>query len=56
MMVAAKEDVLKVKIWAYSDKGRRMSKRQKDLTDIARLIEAHPELAYMVPPEIRDII
>jgi hypothetical protein len=54
MQVAAKEDVLQGKIWAYSDEERRMSKRQKDLADIARLIEAYPELGDKVPPEIRD--
>lgn len=54
MKVAAKEDVLQGKIWAYSDKERRMSKRQKDLADIARLIEAYPELTDKVPAEIRN--
>jgi hypothetical protein len=54
MKVAAKEDVLTGKIWAYSDEQRRMSKRQKDLADIARLIEAYPELGDKVPPEIRN--
>jgi len=52
--VAAKEDVLQGKIWAYSDKERRMSKRQKDLADIARLVEAFPELTDKVPSEIRN--
>jgi len=54
MKVATKEDVLAGKMWAYSDKERRMSKRQKDLADIARLIEAYPELADKIPVEIRD--
>jgi hypothetical protein len=54
MKVAAKEDVLMGKIWAYSDEQRRMSKRQKDLADIMRLIEAYPELVNKVPTEIRN--
>lgn len=54
MKVATVEDVLKGKVWAYSDESRRMSKRQKDLADILRLIEAHPNLADKVPPPILD--
>jgi len=50
--VACLEDVLRGKIWAYSDKTRRKSKRQKDLSDIMRLVETHPELASELPPEI----
>jgi hypothetical protein len=50
--VAALEDVLQGKIWAASDPERRGSKRQKDLADIARLIEQYPHLKKLVPPEI----
>jgi len=50
--VACIEDVLRGKIWAYSDKTRRKSKRQKDLSDIMRLVETHPELESKLPPEI----
>jgi hypothetical protein len=50
--VAALQDVLQGKIWAVSDTSRRGSKRQKDLADIARLLEAHPELRARVPAEI----
>ncbi len=56
MNVAAMEDVLQGKIWAYQDSTRRASKRQKDLADITRLIEAHPQLAAKVPREVRDKI
>jgi hypothetical protein len=55
MSVAAMEDVLQGKIWAYSDQRRRKSKRQKDLADIIRLVETHPELEDQLPGEIRDI-
>jgi hypothetical protein len=37
--VAALEDVFQGKLWAVQDADRRASKRQKDLADIARLIE-----------------
>jgi hypothetical protein len=50
--VAALEDVLQGKVWAASDDTRRPSKRQKDLADIARLLEARPELRPSVPAAI----
>lgn len=50
--VAAVEDVLRGKVWAAQDPQRRGSKRQKDLADIARLIEAYPHLRPLVPGEI----
>ena len=40
------------KVWAASDPSRRASKRQKDLADIARLLEGHPELRELVPQAI----
>lgn len=50
--VAAIEDLLQGKIWAAGDPGRRGSKRQKDLADIARIIETYPALRESVPVEI----
>lgn len=50
--VASLEDVLRSKFWAAQDLTRRASKRQKDLADIARLLEAYPELRDQVPQEI----
>ena len=50
--VARIEDVLQGKIWAALESGRRPSKRQKDLADIARLLEIRPDLRQQVPPEI----
>ena len=52
MSVACLEDVLRGKVWAFSDETRRGSKRQKDLADIMRLVESHPRLAAMLPPEV----
>jgi hypothetical protein len=47
--VAAVEAVMQGKVWAAQDPQRRPSKRQKDLADIARLLEAYPELRRLVP-------
>ena len=52
MRVASREDTLKGKLQAYADTQRRSSKRQKDLLDIARMVEAHPELCTQVPADI----
>jgi len=51
--VARVEDVLQGKIWAVMDPERRGSKRQKDLADIARILEEYPDLRTRVPQEIR---
>ena len=53
LRVAAVEDVLQGKLWAYGDKTRRPSKRQKDLADVARLVESRPELAERLPEAVR---
>ena len=50
--VASLGDTLQGKIWAALDTDRRGSKRQKDLADIARLIETHPFSRSQVPQEI----
>ena len=52
LRVAAIEDVLKGKIWAAEDKKRRPSKRQKDLADILRLVEAKKGLASLLPRSV----
>ena len=44
MRVASLNDTLRGKIKAWSEPARRQSKRMKDLADIARLVEAHPQL------------
>ena len=54
--VARLEDVLQGKVWAVTDPTRRPSKRQKDLADIARLLEARPALREHVPPEILSML
>lgn len=52
MSVAAEQDVLQGKLWAAQDSSRRASKRQKDLADIARLVEENPSLRRSVPEEV----
>ena len=54
MNVASVEDVLQGKVWAYTAAQRRRSKRQKDLADILRLVEADPSLESRLPDSIRD--
>ena len=50
--VATVEDILQGKIWAVLDPHQRPTKRQKDLADISRLLEAFPPLRQYVPDEI----
>ncbi|MEW6083645.1 MAG: nucleotidyl transferase AbiEii/AbiGii toxin family protein [Chloroflexota bacterium] len=52
--VASMEDVLQGKIWAVMDSERRGSKRQKDLADIARILENYPQFRSQVPQEILE--
>ena len=52
MPVAAIEDLFQGKVWAASDATRRPSKRQKDLADIARLIEVAPHLRKLLPDSL----
>jgi len=52
MKVAQKEDILKSKIWAYSDSERDELKRDKDLLDIKRLIRRYPEMEKFLPERI----
>lgn len=54
MRVASLEDTLRGKLAVYADAGRRPSKRQKDLADISRLIEAHPSLQPLLPQSVSD--
>jgi hypothetical protein len=52
MPVASLDDLMRGKVWAAADPARRGSKRQKDLADIARLIESFPDLRRLVPQEV----
>ena len=54
MRVASREDTLRGKLKAYADPKRRPSKRQKDLLDIARLVEADASLRAQVPADVLE--
>jgi len=54
MRVASLEDTLTGKIVAWRDTTRRPSKRQKDLLDIMRLVESHPELKSQLPEDLQS--
>lgn len=56
LRVASLEDTLAGKIMAWSDTTRRQSKRIKDLADIARLVESHPELWHSLKDELKKEI
>jgi hypothetical protein len=56
LRVASLEDTLKGKIKAWSDAERRQSKRIKDLGDIARLVESHPDLWELLTDELKQQI
>ena len=52
--VASLANVVRGKIWAWSDERRRVSKRKKDELDLIRILEAYPELRDTMPGEIKD--
>jgi hypothetical protein len=51
--VASLPNVVRGKVWAWSDSNRRLSKRKKDELDLIRILEAYPELFELMPNEIR---
>jgi hypothetical protein len=50
--VADLKDIVQGKIWAWSDRERRLSKRKKDELDLIRIGETFPELRDQLPAEI----
>ena len=56
MRVASLEDTLLGKIKAWRDADRRQSKKFKDLGDIARLVESHPQLWELLDPDLKGMI
>lgn len=54
LRVASLGDTLAGKVQAFADPQRRQSKRIKDLADIARLVEGHPELWAKLPETIQS--
>lgn len=53
--IAALENLLQGKIWAWQDPQRRLSKREKDRLDLVRIGENFPELRDRLPSEIRAL-
>jgi hypothetical protein len=51
--VASLANVVRGKIWAWSDTKRRPTKRKKDELDLMRILEAYPETRGVMPEEIR---
>ncbi len=51
--VASLANVVRGKIWAWSDERRRLSKRKKDELDLIRILEAYPDCRDLMPAEIR---
>lgn len=51
--VASLANVVRGKVWAWSDERRRLSKRKKDELDLIRILEAYPDLRDIMPAEIR---
>ncbi|MBN1128776.1 MAG: nucleotidyl transferase AbiEii/AbiGii toxin family protein [Chitinispirillaceae bacterium] len=56
MRVASLEDTLEGKIRAWNDEQRRQSKRIKDLADISRLVEAHPDVWDRLTSELKKTV
>ena len=54
--IACLADVTQGKLWAYSDRRRRLSRRKKDELDLVRLAEAFPKLKSLYPAGLRDEI
>lgn len=52
--VASLANVVRGKIWAWSDERRRVSKRKKDELDLIRILEAYPATRHTMPQEIKD--
>jgi hypothetical protein len=52
--VASLADVIRGKVWAWSDQKRRATKRKKDELDLMRILEAYPDTRGLMPEEIKN--
>ena len=50
--VASLENIVRGKVWAWSDPKRPLSKRKKDELDLIRIAEKYPEVRKLMPPAI----
>jgi hypothetical protein len=53
LRVAALPDLVRAKIWAWSDPKRRLSKRKKDELDLIRIAEKYSKFLPQMPEAIR---
>ena len=51
--VASLSDIVRGKVWAWSDVKRRTTKRKKDELDLMRILEAYPETRDLMPEQIK---
>ena len=51
--VASLTDIVRGKVWAWSDVRRRPTKRKKDELDLMRILEAYPETRALMPEQIK---
>ena len=52
--VASLSNIVRGKVWAWSDPKRRLSKRKKDELDLIRIAEKYPEMRTLMPAQITD--
>ena len=52
--VASLENIVRGKVWAWTDPSRRLSKRKKDELDLIRIAEKYPELRKLMPQVITN--
>ena len=52
--VASIKNIVRGKIWAWSDEKRRPTKRKKDELDLMRILETYPELRDQMPAAIQE--
>lgn len=52
--VASLANIVRGKVWAWSDESRRLSKRKKDELDLIRISEAYPDFRELMPEKIRE--
>jgi len=52
--VTSLKNIVRGKVWAWSDPKRRLSKRKKDELDLIRIGEKYPELRPLMPGGINE--
>ena len=50
--IAALDDLVQGKLWAFTDTSRRASKRAKDRADLIRICESHPQALALISPGV----